>query len=72
MALIPCVVGPWAIKNSRGLTDVEPVDPSTLQFSTSVELQLVLLVGWLVGWVVVFLKNGSKDFFDFLHEVTHQ
>ena len=65
MALVPYMVSPWAIKNSRGVTDVEPVDPSTLQFSTSVELQLVLLVGWVV---MVFLKNGSKDFLAFLHE----
>ena len=41
---------------------------TTLQFSTSVERQLVLLV----SWVVIFLKNGSKDFFDFLHEVSHR
>ena len=34
------MVGPWAIKNSGGVTDVEPVDPSTLQFSTSVEVRL--------------------------------
>ena len=28
---------------------------------------------WLGGWlVIVFLKNGSKDFLDFLHEVTHR
>ena len=27
------------------------------------------VVGWLVSsWLPVFLKNGSKDFFDFLHE----
>ena len=57
MTLVPYMdmVGPWAIKNSGGVTDVEPVDPSTLQFSTSVELLLVLLGGWLVGWVGVFL-----------------
>ena len=38
----------------------------TLQFSTSVELLPVLLVGWLVGWAQV-TENGSKDFLDFLH-----
>ena len=38
----------------------------TLQFSTSVELLLVLLVGWLVSWARV-TENGSKDFLDFLH-----
>ena len=26
------------------------------------------LVGWLVGWQRSFLRNGSKDFSDFLHE----
>ena len=25
-------------------------------------------VGWLVSWLPVFLKNGSKDFLAFLHE----
>ena len=38
------MVGPWTIKNSGGVTDVEPVDPSTLQFSTLVEVR-VRIVG---------------------------
>ena len=33
-------------------------------------IRLVLLViGWLVGWQCSFLRNGSKDFSDFLHQV---
>ena len=28
-----------------------------------------VIVGWLVGWERSFLRNGSKDFSDFLHEV---
>ena len=27
------------------------------------------LVGWLVGWQRSFLRNGSINFFDFLHKV---
>ena len=26
------------------------------------------MVGWLVSWLTVFLKDCSKDFLDFLHE----
>merc|ERR1711955_64711 len=37
--------------HSRSLTNVEPVDPSTLQFSTLVEVR-VRIVSWLVGWLV--------------------
>ena len=40
MALVSYMVSPWVIKNSRGLTNVEPVDPSTLQFSTLVEVRV--------------------------------
>ena len=39
----------------------------TLQFSTSVEFLPVLSV--VVVVVTVFLRNGSKDFSAFLHEV---
>ena len=42
-----------------------------LQFSTSVEPThpFCWLVGWLVvGWLTKYLKIGSKDLSDFLHE----
>ena len=34
-------------------------------------IKSVLLVrfGWLVGWSRTFLRNGTKDFSDSLHEV---
>ena len=37
----------------------------TLQFSTSVEVRVgivVLLVRWLVSWLTLFPENRSKDF----------
>ena len=54
-------------------TDVEPVDLSTLQFSTSVEGRVgivSLLVCWSVGWSSRELENRSKDFLDIWHKVT--
>ena len=30
---------------------------------------LLVIIGWLVGWYRSFLRNGSKEFSNFLHEV---
>ena len=36
-------------------------------------IMLLVIIGWLVGWLVdwkrSFLRHGSKDFSNFLHEV---
>ena len=48
------------------MTDVEPV--VSRRYSSQRQLSSSWYC-WLVGWLVtVFLENGSKDFFDFLHE----
>ena len=40
------------------------------QFSTLVE-PYIGNVSWLVSWLVTkVLENGSKDFYDLLHQVT--
>ena len=50
-------------------TDVEQLAPSArLQFSTTVEVRVVVF-SWLVGSRLgIFLENRSKDFLDFWHE----
>ena len=48
------------------VSDVEQAQ-SALQFSTSVELEVGIVL--VVSWLRVFLENGSKDFLDFWHEV---
>ena len=30
---------------------------------------LLVIIGWLVGWERSFLRNSSKDFSDFFHEI---
>ena len=52
------------------MTDVEPV--VSRRYSSQRQLSSCWSC-WLVGLLVtVYLKNGSKDFLDFLHEVTHR